>query len=264
VTLLLLVNFLSGFAFHFMSVLLVLYATNEFGMSDSEAGVLYGWWAIISSVWAGVMGFFVIDRAGVKITAVCGTTLLCVTRFVVATTQELSTLKLVILGISPLAEGLLAPTCMVGIKKLTEEKDRAMVFSLQYAGHNLAGGIADLIIDIVRQHRPAPGTQLFGVHLTVARSCFFLSEVALLASAFCACALPSSLGPSSRRTTFKEISEDDARPGLLQDLWSLLRSPNLWRVALISTSLTFTKSQWHHMSATMPKYLIREIDQDVP
>jgi len=200
----------------------------------------------------------------VKVTAVLGTTLLCLTRIVVASTQDLSTLKMVVLGVSPLAEGLLAPTCMVGIKKLTEEKDRSMVYSLQYAGHNLAGAISDLVIDVVRQHRPAAGTQLFGVPLTMTRSCLFLSEAALLTSVCCALVLPRSLGPSCHAAAYKEFSENDPKPGFMQDLLSLLRSPNLLRVALISTSLTFTKSQWHHMNATMPKYLIREIDQDVP
>jgi hypothetical protein len=34
-------------------------------------------------------------------------------------------------------------------------------------------------------------------------------------------------------------------------------------VAACSTCLVGVKAQWHHMNATMPKYLVRELGEDV-
>ena len=44
-----------------MSVLLVIYATDEFGFSDKGAGALYGWWGILSSIWTSIASIFAIE-----------------------------------------------------------------------------------------------------------------------------------------------------------------------------------------------------------
>ena len=54
-------NFFASFAYHVMSVLLVIYATDEFGFSDKGAGALYGWWGILSSIWTSIASIFAIE-----------------------------------------------------------------------------------------------------------------------------------------------------------------------------------------------------------
>ena len=53
-------NFFASFSYHVMSVLLVIYATDEFGFSDKDAGALYGWWGILSSIWTSIASVFAI------------------------------------------------------------------------------------------------------------------------------------------------------------------------------------------------------------
>ena len=54
-------NFFASFSYHVMSVLLVIYATDEFGFSDKGAGALYGWWGILSSIWTSIASIFAIE-----------------------------------------------------------------------------------------------------------------------------------------------------------------------------------------------------------
>ena len=54
-------NFFASFSYHVMSVLLVIYATDEFGFSDKDAGALYGWWGILSSIWTSIASIFAIE-----------------------------------------------------------------------------------------------------------------------------------------------------------------------------------------------------------
>lgn len=159
-----------------------------------------------------------------------------------------------------------------------------MAFSLNYAMHNAGGGIADLVIDAFRswQHLDPSGfLGLFGRFSTPTRACFLLSEGALLASCFLACLLPAELAPplSCCRSHQKFQDEDEegsprtvvgggAGASPLRVAWtqavSLLSDRGLWFIAACSTALVGVKAQWHHMNATMPKYLVRELGEDVP
>ncbi|CAE7530550.1 Ttn, partial [Symbiodinium necroappetens] len=122
---------------------------------------------------------------------------------------------------------------------------------------------------------------LFGRFSTPTRACFLLSEGALLASCFLACLLPAELAPplSCCRSHQKFQDEDEegsprtvvgggAGASPLRVAWtqavSLLSDRGLWFIAACSTALVGVKAQWHHMNATMPKYLVRELGEDVP
>ncbi|CAE7771797.1 Ttn [Symbiodinium pilosum] len=276
-------NFFASFSYHVMAVLLVLYATDEFGFSDKEAGTLYGWWGILSSLWTGLGGMFVIDAVGSKRMAVFATVAMFVTRAMLVLAQSPDTFKLALLLFSPVAEGLLLPVFLVALKRLTPEEDRPMAFSLNYAMHNAGGGIADLAIDVFRtwQHMdPAGFSDLFGRFSTPTRACFLLTEAALLASCLLACLLPSELAPPLACCRRKNIhlqfqDEDEGSPrtvapstspcgSALSEASALMRDRGLWFIAACSTALVGVKAQWHHMNATMPKYLVRELGEDVP
>eukprot|EP00439_Symbiodinium_sp_Y106_P051756 s3186_g6.t3 len=281
-------NFFASFSYHVMAVLLVLYATDEFGFSDKEAGTLYGWWGILSSLWTGLGGMFAIDAVGSKRMAVFATVAMFVTRAMLVLAESSDTFQLALLVFSPVAEGLLLPVFLVALKRLTSEEERPMAFSLNYAMHNAGGGIADLVIDAFRswQHLDPSGfSALFGRFSTPTRACFLLSEGALLVSCFLACLLPAELAPplsccrshqkfqdedeeGSPRTVVAVVGAGGAGASPLRVAWtqavSLLSDRGLWFIAACSTALVGVKAQWHHMNATMPKYLVRELGEDVP
>ena len=50
-----------------MAVLLVIYATDEFGFSDQQAGALYGWWGILSSIWTSIASIFAIEALATEL-----------------------------------------------------------------------------------------------------------------------------------------------------------------------------------------------------
>ncbi|CAK9052120.1 unnamed protein product [Durusdinium trenchii] len=126
-----------------MAVLLVIYATDEFGFSDQQAGALYGWWGILSSIWTSIASIFAIDNLGSKRTAVFAIVAMISTRGVLVTARNPETFRFSILVLSPMAEGLLLPVFLVGLKRLTVKEERPMAFSVNYALHNAGfGGMA--------------------------------------------------------------------------------------------------------------------------
>ncbi|CAJ1335098.1 unnamed protein product [Effrenium voratum] len=273
-------NFFASFSYHVMAVLLVIYATDEFGFSDREAGSLYGWWGILSSVWTSVASIFFIDNVGVKRTAVFATLAMLSSRAVLVFARSQQTFRWALLLLSPIAEGLLLPVFLVGLKRLTVEEDRPMAFSVNYALHNAGGGIADVVIDAFRTWQvrdPVGFTGIFGSLATPSRACLVLSEVALLVCCMLACLLPSRLSPQLRCCKSHVAFQDDDESGipqspstgvslgaLLRENLAILHDRGLWIVAACSTCLVGVKAQWHHMNATMPKYLVRELGEDAP
>eukprot|EP00933_Yihiella_yeosuensis_P041774 TRINITY_DN36183_c0_g1_i1.p1 TRINITY_DN36183_c0_g1~~TRINITY_DN36183_c0_g1_i1.p1 ORF type:complete len:575 (+),score=66.32 TRINITY_DN36183_c0_g1_i1:69-1727(+) len=277
-----------------MSVLIVLFATDEFGMNDLEASLLYGYWGILCSLWSGAAGLYVIDNIGPKRTALAGTTVQAASRVVLMYTRSLSLFKCNLLAIAPIAEGLLTLVGLVVIKRLTTDTDRSMAFALNFAAHNAGGGVSDLFVDIFRKwHHDNPDSfvRVFGSLGTPVRACLLLSEAALLLATFLVCAFPTSLSPplpslsscwkiGEKYHEFSNEQEDGrdgenrihSRPlkptnrirGVMLQYLALMKDRRLWFVCAVATCLTGTKAQWHHMNATMPKYLIREVGTQVP
>lgn len=129
-------NFFASFAYHVMAVLLVIYATDEFGLSDQEAGALYGWWGILTSIWTSLASIFFIDHLGCKRTALIAISAMLSTRLLLLFARRPETFRFAMLFVSPMAEGLLLPVFLVGLKRLTVKEERPMVFSVNYALHN--------------------------------------------------------------------------------------------------------------------------------
>lgn len=272
-------NFFASFSYHVMSVLLVIYATDEFGFSDKGAGALYGWWGILSSIWTSIASIFAIDNVGSKRTAIFAILAMIGSRAMLILARNPETFRWAVLVVSPMAEGLLLPVFLVGLKRLTVKEERPMAFSLNYALHNAGGGIADVVIDIFRTWQvkdPVGFVEVFGSLATPTRACLVLTEAALFLSFFFACLLPSSL--STQLSCCKEhVPFEDDENGLaqspkqgvsvrsvLRENMSILHHRGLWMVAACSTCLVGVKAQWHHMNATMPKYLVRELGEDAP
>jgi len=272
-------NFFASFSYHVMSVLLVIYATDEFGFSDKDAGALYGWWGILSSIWTSIASIFAIDNVGSKRTAIFATAAMISTRMVLITARNPETFRLAMLVFSPMAEGILLPVFLVGLKRLTVKEERPMAFSVNYALHNAGGGIADVVIDIFRTWQvkdPMGFVRVFGAYATPTRACLVLTEAALLLCFFLACCLPASLTTRLSCCRSHVLFEDDetgeaqsptkgssVRSTIRENL-SILHDRGLWTVAACSTCLVGVKAQWHHMNATMPKYLVRELGEDAP
>jgi len=143
-----------------------------------------------------------------------------------------------------------------------------------FAVSNAGGGSSDIVVDILRlwyATRLEWWNYVVGAWVTPARACFLSAGFVLLLSTGLALALPDSLVPPLCPHKYKEFSDESSTSSgrcspcsVVVQAFSLLKDRNLWRVCIVATCLTFTKMQWHHMNATLPKYLVRQLGETVP
>ena len=98
---------MESFAYFSMGINMALYFSDEHGMSDVEAGTLYGLFGVLISVY-GLLGGFLIDRLGVRRSLVLGSALSAVGRLTFALCRTrgvllLATTVLMPAGNSPVA-----------------------------------------------------------------------------------------------------------------------------------------------------------------
>lgn len=139
----------NSFKYFALSTVLTLFVTIEYGMSDIQAGNLYGIWGLMHTVW-GFVGSLAVDRYGIRRVALVATSLGVISRGLLVFLHSEIVLRVVLCGIGPIAEGVIDPLYMVAIKKLTRRRVRGLAFGLQYAFMNLGGACAENFVDCVR------------------------------------------------------------------------------------------------------------------
>lgn len=126
------------------------YLTNEFGADDVEAGAVLGTEALLKTIFA-LVGALLVDKIGVRRTAITSLLISVVGRGVLALTASKSMAIFALTTLTPAGEALLSTGIYtVALKKLTTERTRAVAFGVQYAVFNMAGGMADVMADALR------------------------------------------------------------------------------------------------------------------
>ncbi|KAK9826871.1 hypothetical protein WJX81_002389 [Elliptochloris bilobata] len=199
---------LEAFNYFAFSLLIPLYLTAEFGISDFQAGTYYGLWGTLLVAY-GILFSGLIDLLGVR-----GSLVLCylvsiVGRYVVAATHSKTTLLLSWLGPVTIAGSLGTPVLTIGIKRYTTPTSRGFAFSLFYSCMNIAGLGCGVVLDFFRvrlRHGfniaslPADsllndGSRLLLASTSVASVLALMISLALRESA----ALPAAAAPEPKR-----------------------------------------------------------------
>ena len=176
VLLLELLNSYRSFGLRFVKYQLI---TNEYGLSDLEAGALLGVAGNVQMAFL-ILGSVVIDLFGVRRTALFSLSCAVVSRALIVFGRSRATLLTSLLVLSPLGEQLLSiGLYKVALKKLTPPRARPLVFAVQYATFNLAGALCDVYIDHARTQ---PDEVYFGQVFTGLRRFLFTTWLAILAA----------------------------------------------------------------------------------
>ncbi|EOD28069.1 hypothetical protein EMIHUDRAFT_235276 [Emiliania huxleyi CCMP1516] len=139
----LLVDFLNSYRSFGFRAVQYQYLTNEFGLSDLEAGSLLGMQAWLLVVF-GILGAMLVDAFGVRATALSALSVSVVSRGLLAFGRSRETMTFALLGLSPFGEAVLSTGIYtVALKKLTTRANRAFAFGIQYGVFNLSGALAD-------------------------------------------------------------------------------------------------------------------------
>ena len=155
-------NFCNCYSYFSLTQILVIYLHDEFGVSDLEAGFVYGVYAAAITFW-GLFTSWINDNLGVRVSLIIGFSLLTFATLLVACVRVKSILYFALFVLVPFSFGVGMPMLVVGIKRYTTSENRGFVYGLYYAVMNIAafvsGPVVDLFNIVFRQ-----GFTLFGLH----------------------------------------------------------------------------------------------------
>lgn len=178
-----------------MALVLPLIATGEYGLSDTQAGGLYGTWGLLITVW-GFVASLMVDKFGVRTTAIFSTFCSVVARFVFVFCRSQKSLYISVLILSPMGDGTFDPCFNVGLKKCTTDLTRPFAYACAYTVMNLGGAFCDNLTDVIRQMNfTVLGTTFSGL-----RCVLFSSLVLMVIAFFLACTLRELTDQEAERT----------------------------------------------------------------
>ena len=137
---------MESFAYFSMGINMVIYFTEEHGLSDAEAGMLYGVYGVLISVY-GLLGGFLIDRLGVRRSLVLGSAVSAAGRLTFALCRSRGLLLLATTVLMPAGMALGIPVLTIAVKRYSCAANRTFLFGVFYTVMNVAALAAGPITD---------------------------------------------------------------------------------------------------------------------
>ncbi|KAL7440187.1 hypothetical protein ACHAXM_007223 [Skeletonema potamos] len=144
-------KFLDSYAYFSFSLIFTLFLSQDFGMSDVEAGTIYGAWGALITVF-GLFTGTIIDRLGVAKCLRIGFILSFITRIMLFTCTSKNVLLFCTLVALPLANCLGIPVLTIGLRRYTNNENRGFAFGLFYVVMNVGALIAGPLVDVLTRH----------------------------------------------------------------------------------------------------------------
>lgn len=257
-------KFLSSYSYFSLSLILTIFLTDEFGMSDISAGWAYGAYGFMSTLYGLGCGWL-IDYLGVRASLIFGAVVGAIARTVFALTQSQQTAVIMLYTLLPFSEALGIPIMTIGIKRYTNARNRTFAFSLFYSMMNVAALCAGPGVDLARFSFSEGFTiqaYPFGVvKITALRLIILITAVSTGAMCFV-------IFTGMREVHVNERGNLEAftpqRDSPWQHTKQVLREAAFWRLTLFTVLLIGVRMVFRHMDATLPKYLVRQFGPDSP
>ena len=144
-------KFLDSYAYFSFSLVFTLFLSEDFGMSDVEAGTIYGTWGALITVF-GLFTGTIIDKLGVAKCLRIGFILSFVTRVMLFTCTSKHVLLFCTLVSLPLANCLGIPVLTIGLRRYTNNENRGFAFGLFYVVMNVGALIAGPLVDVLTRY----------------------------------------------------------------------------------------------------------------
>ena len=138
-------KFLDSYSYFSFSLIFTLYLSDEFGMTDVQAGVVYGMWGALITIYGLVTGT-IIDRYGVARCLRVGYALSLSSRVMLFVTTSRRVLLGCLLVTLPLGNCLGIPVLTVGIRRYTHDANRGFAFGLYYVVMNVGALVAGPLV----------------------------------------------------------------------------------------------------------------------
>jgi len=247
-----------GFAYIYVSFL-----SEELNFTDEEAGDLYSVYGLLCTVVGLQMGY-VIDRLGVRRSAMIGTVASFFARFLSLVTYSKWWACLISLTFFPVGAAFGVPVLALGVRRYTHEENRGFAFSFFYACLCLACLIGSVIINRIRAYCLEPVTW-FGVEWTWLRVVLFACVLFTVYTVPASCCLRDIQVLSDR--PLKEQACCDYRPkeGTLVDATKeVIGQRRFWRLVAVTLIFCGVRMTFRHLDATFPKYFTRTFGPQAP
>mmetsp|Transcript_42702 Transcript_42702/g.74821 ORF Transcript_42702/g.74821 Transcript_42702/m.74821 type:complete len:657 (+) Transcript_42702:87-2057(+) len=151
VILILLLEFLNSFRSFGLRFVLYNYITNEYGISDTQAGAILGIKSLVD-IGFGLSGSILVDMVGVRRVSLAALSVALVGRMLLIFGRSTSILYAALFLFSPCGDALLSVGLYrVALKKLTTPLTRPLAFGLSYAVSNMAGACVAVVVDRMRK-----------------------------------------------------------------------------------------------------------------
>lgn len=248
---------LMSFSYFALFNVLVLYLTEDFGMSDSTAGWVYGAHGFVMG-FVCLFGGVLTDKIGCRYALIAGSALLVIGYGGIAYATSSQQVVIALITVKPIGTALTMPALMVGVRRYTTPRNRAMGFSLFYVVMNVSAVLAVLAISVSRRSLEAdmdmPGyTGKASIWRVIAGSAFGAALLQLLL-AFAMRSPPSDESNATLQQRQAESSMD-----IMRDVLSQRRFQRFLVLVLIFVGV---KSVFRHLDATFPKYFLRSFGPD--
>ncbi|KAL7532767.1 hypothetical protein ACHAXR_004834 [Thalassiosira sp. AJA248-18] len=141
-----LLKLLDSYAYFSFSLVFTLFLSDDFGMSDVQAGAIYGAWGALITVF-GLFTGTVIDNLGVAKCLRIGFVLSFFSRVAIFACTSRTTLLICLLITLPFSNCLGIPVLTVGIRRYTNDANRGFAFGLFYCVMNVGALVAGPLVD---------------------------------------------------------------------------------------------------------------------
>lgn len=268
-----LIKICDSFAYFSLAQIAMIYFHDEFGLSDVQAGAVYGAWGAAITLW-GLITSFINDNLGVRSALLIGYTITFTSLMVISLTTSLSLLLIFIFIFLPLGNSMGIPMLMIGIKRFTNSSNRALAYGLFYSAMNIGGVFAGPVVDFfnvgyeqgvsvgkytISGNRMVIFSAAIAITISFTATLLFLRDIKVSES------LDSTNTSDTISITDKSIEEYSPKQrGFLETIRHLLKSPTFWRFALLSLLLVNLNSIFRYLDALFPTYLVRTFGPDVP
>jgi len=257
-------KFLDSYSYFSFSLIFTLFLSSDFGYADVEAGVIYGAWGSLITIYGLATGC-VIDNLGVSKSLKIGFLISLLARLSIFAASSRPVLLLNVLVLLPIGNCLGIPVLTVGIRRYTEETNRGFAFGLFYVVMNLAallsGPAVDLCTVLFQRGNPPNDSWTFSGYRAVILTGVIANAVAVLLSLSV-----REINIDDRRSSAgPKLAVFEPRKGSVRKiLGETLRSKNFWRFMVVCFVTLNVRMIFRHLDATMPKYLVREFGENVP
>ena len=274
------IKFAESTAYFAFSYIYAPYLSEEFGMTDIEAGVLYALYGVLCSVFGLVAGP-VIDSLDLRTCLLLGTVPSFIARFGSALTRSSDFVALCSVSALPLGAAFGLPVFALGVRRFTHPENRAFAFTIFYAVLCASSAAGGFVISFARA-RFHDGLDLpwpFEMHLSWMRVNVLLCSAFTFYTVAASCLVRNVRVQQDvplERAGLESLRKTSARPASARSwaerkrvatnyIHTVYGNQAFWRLLIVSLIVALgTRATFRHLDATFPKYFMRTFGADAP